>query len=44
VTEADVSQVQHRVVETNGIRLHVAEQRVGPLVALCHGFQGGQAG
>lgn len=30
--------VQHRVVETNGIRMHVAEQGTGPLVVLCHGF------
>lgn len=28
----------HRVVETNGIRMHVAEQGAGPLVVLCHGF------
>jgi pimeloyl-ACP methyl ester carboxylesterase len=33
-----MSEVQHRVVETNGIRLHVAEQGEGPLVVLCHGF------
>src|SRR5499427_1853345 len=33
-----MSQVQHRMVETNGIRLHIAEQGVGPLVVLCHGF------
>ena len=33
-----MSEVQHRVVETNGIRLHVAEQGEGPLVLLCHGF------
>jgi len=31
-------QVTHRIVETNGIRLHVAEQGEGPLVILCHGF------
>src|SRR5579862_3114399 len=30
--------VLHRMVETNGIRLHVAEQGDGPLVILCHGF------
>ena len=30
--------VTHRMVETNGIRLHVAEQGEGPLVILCHGF------
>jgi pimeloyl-ACP methyl ester carboxylesterase len=29
---------KHRVVETNGIRMHVAEAGVGPLVVLCHGF------
>jgi pimeloyl-ACP methyl ester carboxylesterase len=28
----------HRTVETNGIRMHVAEQGQGPLVLLCHGF------
>jgi pimeloyl-ACP methyl ester carboxylesterase len=31
-------EVTHRIVETNGIRLHVAEQGEGPLVILCHGF------
>lgn len=30
--------VRHREVETNGIRMHVAEQGGGPLVLLCHGF------
>jgi pimeloyl-ACP methyl ester carboxylesterase len=30
--------VTHRMVETNGIRLHLAEQGRGPLVILCHGF------
>jgi pimeloyl-ACP methyl ester carboxylesterase len=33
-----VSDVQHRFVETNGIRLHVAELGLGPLVVLLHGF------
>jgi pimeloyl-ACP methyl ester carboxylesterase len=33
-----MSEIQHRHVETNGIRLHVAEQGSGPLVVLCHGF------
>src|SRR5215831_16631617 len=28
----------HRTVETNGIRMHVAEMGAGPLVVLCHGF------
>ena len=30
--------VTHRIVEANGIRIHVAEQGAGPLVILCHGF------
>ena len=33
-----MSEVAHRVVETNGIRLHLAEQGTGPLVLLLHGF------
>jgi pimeloyl-ACP methyl ester carboxylesterase len=37
--EADpMPKVKHRMIETNGIRLHVAEQGEGPLVILCHGF------
>jgi pimeloyl-ACP methyl ester carboxylesterase len=28
----------HRFVETNGIRMHVAEAGSGPLVVMCHGF------
>jgi pimeloyl-ACP methyl ester carboxylesterase len=30
--------VKHQMIETNGMRLHVAEQGEGPLVILCHGF------
>jgi pimeloyl-ACP methyl ester carboxylesterase len=30
--------VSHRFIESNGIRMHLAEQGVGPLVLLCHGF------
>lgn len=30
--------VTHRMIATNGIRLHVAEQGKGPLVILMHGF------
>jgi len=33
-----MSAIGHRTVETNGIRMHVAEQGTGPLVILCHGF------
>jgi pimeloyl-ACP methyl ester carboxylesterase len=30
--------IRHRTIETNGIRMHVAEAGEGPLVVLCHGF------
>lgn len=30
--------VSHRLVDANGVRLHVAECGSGPLVILCHGF------
>jgi pimeloyl-ACP methyl ester carboxylesterase len=33
-----MSEPSHRTIETNGIRMHVAEQGTGPLVVLCHGF------
>ncbi len=33
-----MTKIEHRTVETNGIRMHVAEQGAGPLVILCHGF------
>jgi pimeloyl-ACP methyl ester carboxylesterase len=33
-----MSEVTHRTIETNGIRMHIAEQGEGPLVLLCHGF------
>jgi pimeloyl-ACP methyl ester carboxylesterase len=33
-----VPEITHRVVETNGIRMHVAEAGRGPLVVLLHGF------
>jgi pimeloyl-ACP methyl ester carboxylesterase len=32
------NELTHRTVETNGIRMHVAEAGAGPLVVLCHGF------
>ena len=31
-------EITHRFIETNGIRMHVAEAGEGPLVVLCHGF------
>jgi pimeloyl-ACP methyl ester carboxylesterase len=30
--------IEHRFVEANGIRLHVAEAGAGPAVVLCHGW------
>ena len=33
-----MTEVTHRTVETNGIRMHLAEAGTGPLVVLCHGF------
>ncbi len=33
-----MSEIKHRTVETNGIRMHIAESGAGPLVLLCHGF------
>jgi pimeloyl-ACP methyl ester carboxylesterase len=30
--------IEHRFVQTNGIRMHIAEAGSGPLVVLCHGF------
>lgn len=35
-----MSELKHRLIETNGIRLHIAEQGTGPLVIFCHGFPG----
>jgi hypothetical protein len=31
-----MSEVTHRTIETNGIRMHIVEQGEGPLVLLCH--------
>ena len=33
-----MAEANHRFIETNGIRMHIAEQGEGPLVVLCHGF------
>ncbi|MBV8738477.1 MAG: alpha/beta hydrolase [Alphaproteobacteria bacterium] len=33
-----MTELTHRTIETNGIRMHVAEAGTGPLVVLCHGF------
>jgi pimeloyl-ACP methyl ester carboxylesterase len=33
-----MTELRHRTIEANGIRMHLAEQGIGPLVVLCHGF------
>ncbi|MBP1724538.1 MAG: Soluble epoxide hydrolase, partial [Deltaproteobacteria bacterium] len=33
-----MEQITHRFIETNGIRMHIAERGTGPLVVLTHGF------
>ncbi len=33
-----MSQLNHRIIRTNGIRMHIAEQGEGPLVVMCHGW------
>ena len=33
-----MSEIKHRTIDTNGIRMHIAEAGEGPLVILCHGF------
>src|SRR2546423_11727441 len=30
--------IRHRLVSTNGIKMHIAEAGDGPLVVMCHGF------
>ena len=32
------AEIRHRIVDTNGIRMHVAEAGEGPPVVMCHGF------
>jgi hypothetical protein len=36
-----MAEAEHRIVETNGIHMHIAEQGSGPTILLCHGFPGG---
>ncbi len=33
-----MTEIVHRTILTNGIRMHIAERGQGPLVLLCHGF------
>jgi pimeloyl-ACP methyl ester carboxylesterase len=35
---APMDDTSHRFIESNGIKLHVAELGEGPLIVLCHGF------
>ncbi len=37
-TNITTDTVSHRFVETNGLHMHIAEQGIGPLMLLCHGF------
>ncbi len=37
-TNITLDAVSHRFIETNGLRMHIAEQGTGPLMLLCHGF------
>src|SRR5438067_10702490 len=34
----EMTAITHRFIETNGIRMHIAEAGQGPLVLLLHGF------
>ena len=36
--QVPTGELTHRFIETNGIRMHIAEQGEGPLVLLSHGF------
>ena len=37
-TNIPLDALSHRFVDTNGLRIHIAEQGTGPLMLLCHGF------
>ena len=34
----EMEQIKHRIVEVNGIKMHVAEKGEGPVVLFLHGF------
>ena len=38
VRKMTTAEAKHRIIETNCIRMHIAEQGTGPVVLLCHGF------
>src|SRR3954449_220743 len=31
-------EIEHKIITTNAIKMHVAQMGTGPLVLLCHGF------
>ena len=33
-----MTDITHRFIDSNGIRMHIAEAGSGPLVLMCHGF------
>ena len=33
-----MTDITHRFIETNGLRMHLVEKGTGPLILLCHGF------
>jgi pimeloyl-ACP methyl ester carboxylesterase len=37
-TSAPITSITHRLIQVNGIQMHIAEQGEGPLVVLAHGF------
>ncbi|MGA8212538.1 MAG: alpha/beta fold hydrolase [Candidatus Sulfotelmatobacter sp.] len=37
-SSAQIKSIQHRSIEVNGIKMHIAEQGEGPLIVLAHGW------
>jgi pimeloyl-ACP methyl ester carboxylesterase len=38
LSSAQTPQIQHRFLQVNGLKMHIAEAGSGPLIVLCHGF------
>ena len=38
LASAQTPEIQHRFLQVNGLKMHIAEDGTGPLVVLCHGF------
>jgi pimeloyl-ACP methyl ester carboxylesterase len=38
LASAQTPEIQHRFLQVNGLKMHIAEAGTGPLVVLCHGF------